>query len=398
MTAPKPTTPESLRSVGQETADHEFAGRKRTFDTAVARWASVGPYYAMFPVNFAFEVVQRYSSTGDAVLDPFAGRASSIYAAAASGRTGLGIEINPVGWLYGKVKLRPATKHRVIGRLQEIGTLARVRTRYIEEIKSLPPFFTAAYAPQVLRFLLAARDELAWRTSRVDATLMAFILIYLHGKRSAALSNQLRDGKAMAPDYAVRWWEERGLRPPNVSPVDFLMKRIEWRYKHGAPALDGNVRLGDSTSVLKDVTRRVERGALRPFNLLFTSPPYMGITNYHYDQWLRLWMLGGPSHPHAPELRRAGRWRGKFESRSSYRMLLETVFGRAAEVLTRGATVYVRTDARAFTLETTIEVLRSVFPRKALTMVDRPLMKRTQTALFGDKSDKPGEVDLVLTG
>ena len=31
--------------------------------------------------------------------------------------------------------------------------------------------------------------------------------------------------------------------------------------------------------------------------LFFTSPPYYGVTNYFYDQWLRFWLLGGPLKP-----------------------------------------------------------------------------------------------------
>jgi hypothetical protein len=31
--------------------------------------------------------------------------------------------------------------------------------------------------------------------------------------------------------------------------------------------------------------------------LVVTSPPYLDITDYHEDQWLRLWFLGGASKP-----------------------------------------------------------------------------------------------------
>jgi hypothetical protein len=31
--------------------------------------------------------------------------------------------------------------------------------------------------------------------------------------------------------------------------------------------------------------------------LVITSPPYLDITDYHEDQWLRLWFLGGPAKP-----------------------------------------------------------------------------------------------------
>lgn len=370
------------------------APRGRTYDTAVARWASVGPYYAMFPVDFAFDVVRQFSKPGGTVLDPFAGRASSVYAAAALGRGGVGVEINPVGWLYGSVKLRPATKGRVIQRLRELGTDAGAGSTPAQTAAALPPFFSSAYAPGVLRFLVTARETLNWRTSRVDATLMAMILVYLHGKRGAALSNQMRDGKAMAPDYAVRWWKDRRMRPPQIDPVIFLTKRLEWRYKQGVPALEATMRLGDSVQIVRDLARRVDRGEQRPFDLLFTSPPYMGVTNYHYDQWLRLWMLGGAS---TPVQAGGGRWQRKFESRDQYVELLSEVFRGAASVLTRRANVYVRTDARDFTLTTTLDTLRAVFPTKKLRTIHRPLTRRSQTALFGDKSAKPGEVDVILT-
>jgi hypothetical protein len=127
--------------------------------------------------------------------------------------------------------------------------------------------------------------------------------------------------------------------------------------------------------------------------LLFTSPPYYRITNYHYDQWLRLWLLGGP--PHAG---RNGNGRhGKFEHRADYEALLETVFRRAKKSLHRDATVYVRTDARKFTRDTTIRVLRDLFPQKLISIRRRPVLGTTQTDLFGDFDEKVGETDLVLT-
>lgn len=361
--------------------------RARTFQTAVDRWASVGPYYAMFPLDFAFEVIETFTKVGDRVLDPFVGRGSSIYAAAASGRTGCGIEINPVGWVYSSVKLRPSSRWRILNRLAELKRLAN-------EIDvgraNLPTFFEWAYSPAVLRFLLAARSVLRWQQSTVDRTLMAFILVYLHGKRSASLSNQMRDSKAMAPEYAVRWWGDREMRPPDVNPAEFLEERIAWRYKNGQPELSGEILLGDSVSLL--ASSRSRNAFAERFDMLFTSPPYRGVTNYHYDQWLRLWMLG-----HSPSPKRLdGRWQKKFESRADYRSLLTQVFAGAASRMSDESVVVVRTDAREFTLATTLEALHSAFPNKELKEERRPVIGQTQTVLYGDHSDKPGEVDVVM--
>ncbi len=209
----------------------------------VGRWAGIGPYYAMFPVSFAFDVIEEYTRPGDAVLDPFAGRASSIYAAASLGRTGCGIEINYVGWLYGKVKLSPASKEEVECRIDSVARYARRVAS--EEIESLPEFFSHCYAPETLRFLLAARRILNWKNHQTDATLMALILVHLHGKAGSAFSNQMRQGKAMSPQYSIRWWQERGCKPPELNPSEFLKNRLVWRYAKGVPPphkLDGASR------------------------------------------------------------------------------------------------------------------------------------------------------------
>ena len=151
--------------------------------------------------------------------------------------------------------------------------------------------------------------------------------------------------------------------------------------------------LGDSTRTLPALREPVRRRQVAPARLLFTSPPYCKVTNYHYDQWLRLWLLGGPSNA----LRAGGKYRAKFESEAAYVDLLSKVFKRSAPLLHKKATIYVRTDRRKFTYETTKQVLREVFPDKHLSAVPRPFGRPTQTHLFGDKTTKLGEVDLVLS-
>jgi len=360
--------------------------------TAVGRWAGLGPYYAMFPVDFAFDVVGKFTRPGDAVLDPFAGRASSVYAAAAGGRSGVGIEINPVGWLYGRVKLAPAPKWRVLGRLEHLGKSALSADVALPE--ETRDFFRLCYSHEVLKFLTVCRNTLMWRQSKVDATLMAIILVYLHGKKPQSLSNQMRQGKAMSPAYSVRWWRENALEPPELDPVEFLRRRIEWRYAKGIPdCAPSKVILGDSAIVVERLSRMVSSRKMRRFNFMFTSPPYAGVTNYHSDQWLRLWMLGGPPGPKSGE----GFSRGRFYARDQYLSLLTKVFVGCAALLRKDATVYVRSDARPCTAEATLNALKAAFPRKAVDVRSAPYPRQTQTALFGDHSAKPGEIDIVLT-
>jgi hypothetical protein len=364
-----------------------------SFATAYARWAAVGPYYAMFPLNLAHNVVHTYTKPGQRVFDPFAGRASSVFAGAAHGRPSVGIEINPVGWIYGKTKLAPASAELVTKRIDDIVQLSSDISPKVEG--GLVEFFKLCFTETSLRFLIAARENLDWKQDDVDRTLMTLILIDLHGRRNKSFSNQMRQSKAMSPDYSIAWWRKRKSAPPDIDPKKFLEKKIAWRYAKGTPlTTSSDVLLGDSCDLIETLWEQIPRKNRKPMTLLFTSPPYMGITDYHRDQWLRLWMLG-----ERPVVARSGeKNKGAFASKTAYKELLRSVFLQCAELMNRKGYVYLRTDARECTFEVTREVLREAFPRWHEVIVEQPFEKQTQTALFGDTSPKPGEKDIILSG
>jgi hypothetical protein len=365
------------------------------FSTAAARWAGVGPYYAMFPSAFCDKVIQNHSSKGDTILDPFAGRGTALYSAATTGRHALGVELNPVGWVYSRTKLSPATKDEVKERILQLQAAA---PRYSYPARELPSFFRHCFSFSVRRFLLSARESLNWRQNNTDRTLMAFLLIHLHGKISDSFSNQMRQTKAMSPNYAIAWWKERDFKPPQIDPVEFLSRKLEWRYAKGMPKSAGSrTYLGDSVDILPRMMGNLNRLDLRRPSLLLTSPPYLGVTNYHYDQWLRLWMLGGPPTDRRVNNAYNGKHRGKFADRVIYAQLLSNVFNRAARIMRTDAVAYVRTDRRQPTLEITKQSLQKAFPNHSLKEVSRPVRGKTQTRLFGNTDPRLGEVDLLLT-
>lgn len=364
------------------------------YHSAVQRWAGIGPYYAMFPSAFCDSVIERYCARGGTVLDPFAGRGTSLYSAATAGRSALGIEINPVGWVYSRAKLNPANRKDVELRLKKIYNSS---SRYTEAARRLPLFFKRCYTPEVRAFLLSARDKLDWRHDTVDRTLMALLLVHLHGKSSDSFSNQMRQTKAMSPQYAVKWWRKRGMAPPKVDILDFLNKKLNWRYAKGVPETnESRAYLGDSLRLLPALEESVDFRKIRRPSLMLTSPPYFKITNYHYDQWLRLWLLGGPPTDRRTPVRYRGKHRDKFQNLPAYRRLLIGVFERAARLLTPDAIIYVRTDCREPTLSITRQSLKAAFPMHRLRQIKRPVQGKTQTRLFGNGDPRAGEVDLIL--
>jgi hypothetical protein len=363
----------------------------RGFSTAEARWARFGPYYAMFPVDFAFNVVKKYSKKGDYILDPFAGRCTSIYAGGVLERQSFGIEINPVGWLYGSVKINPASENEVKDRLLEIYSK---RNYYSRAIEKMPAFYRMCYCDEVLKFLLSARNFLSWKTNSVDATLMSIILVYLHGKLGEGLSNQMKMSKAMGINYSIDWWKRHKLTtPPQINPCAFILKKIEWRYKKGTPKVSpSQVIFGDSEIELNKLHKKAIESEIE-FSLLFTSPPYYSVTNYYSDQWLRLWLLGEDETPKAS----LGKYKKRFGSQDEYYELLDCVFETCSEMMAKKSTIYVRTDRREFTLNSTLEILENHFPKHKVKITDNPFTKKTQTEIHGNFSSENGEIDIIMT-
>ena len=66
--------------------------------------------------------------------------------------------------------------------------------------------------------------------------------------------------------------------------------------------------------------------------------------------------------------------------------------------MSNNAIICVRTDARKFTLETTLEVLKKNFPDYSISKRVSKLKKNSisQTTLYGNKSSKPAEVDIIM--
>lgn len=360
-----------------------------THSTAQSRWARLGPYYAMFPMKFAYDTIACYSKKGDYVLDPFAGRGSSLFAGASLGRVTHGIEINPVGWVFSRVKLAPASKEAVFQRLNEIYQL---RENYIEKAYSLPEFFSYCFSRDVLLFLLAVK-ELDWKNNIIDTTVIAIILHYLHGKREQSLSNQMSMVKSMSPQYSIDWWIKKNLRePPNIDVMTFLTARIDWRYSKGLPVYsDSKIILGDSTTELNKILANMQEKNKR-YSLLFTSPPYCGVTNYFTDQWLRLWLLGGPSSPKTD----IDKHKKRFISTEDYKNLLDNVFKQCKMNMADKATVFVRTDSREFTFDTTKTILGKYFDDFKMKINRNECSTISQTELYANSTEKPCEMDIIL--
>lgn len=354
------------------------------YHSAEYRWYGFGRYYAMFPPSFAYNAVLNLTRRGETVLDPFCGRGNGPFTASVLVRPSVGIDINPIAWLFTSVKLCPeGDMERLLRRLRDV---ARARTA--NDRKSRSQFETMAWAPSVRALLRAARRELNWKEkgSITDRTLMAFISLHMQDKLGAGLSNSLWPTIACSPQYAVSWWSKNGFnRPPEIDPVALLSDKIQRRYRYGIP------EQVESQAILSDAKTALEKKSPINAKLLITSPPYVGVTDYWNDHWLRLWLLG---HSMKKNWKRSE----KYENREAYQSLINDTMQEACRHLSDGAAILIRSDQRTATASACIRALQTAWPNRKIFVKTSTAPHNGVSVHHGRGGNKAQEFDLLIPG
>ena len=251
---------------------------------------AICPYFTMFPLEYPVRIVRKHKNQSPGVVDPFCGRGTTIYAARKAGLHSYGFDVSPIAVAIARAKLASASAEAII-------SLARVHLEVQPQHVPDQPFFRQAYSTETLKELCSLREGLLRIRDETDesALLRAAALGCLHGPRSKDLSmagyfsNQMPRTFAPKPDYSVRYWRENDLKPPKVSVLRVLRRKVERISDLDAPAL-GSFRHVLCTDARESGPYRHLKGRL----LVITSPPYYGMRTYIQDQWLRHWFLGGP--------------------------------------------------------------------------------------------------------
>jgi hypothetical protein len=205
----------------------------------------------------------------------------------------VGCDTNPVAVCLSKAKSDPPTLEELRKRIDALEQKSGRFTSKAHEVDD--EFFNLCFHEGTLRQLLFLKEKLEWRSERVDCFIAALALGCLHGeshRTELCFSNRMPRTISTKPAYSVRWWKQNRCHPPKRDAFSILRTCAEYRYHSPVPSLKGRVVEGDvrrAGSLLRSYRDRVK--------LVITSPPYLDITDYHEDQWLRLWFLGGAMKP-----------------------------------------------------------------------------------------------------
>lgn len=349
------------------------------------RFHALCPYFAMFPESFAERWISELTKPGDVVLDPFCGRGTAPFQALLMDREAIGNDLNPVAFCVTSAKTNAPSVGPLRGRLTK---LARDfdEAEWQQDIAELPEFFEYAYNPKTLAQILYLRERLNWWGSHLDCMLAALVLGALHGEADRSpsyLSNQMRRTISTKPAYSVAWWKRYAWVAPERDAFDVLRRAITFRYRSERPVRRAHV-VNDDMRVLDAYDIPSARCAI-------TSPPYLDITDFEEDQWLRLWFLGGPPHPTTGKISPDDRHR----SEDPYWAMIADMWRSLGSVLDDKANVVIRIGGRGIAPKDFLSRLEgsSVVAERGVRLIGHEVstIRRRQTDSF-----RPGSTGCLV--
>jgi DNA methylase len=247
-------------------------------------------YRACFKPQLPRFFIDRFTSPGDIVYDPFLGRGTTALEAALCDRTPAGCDINPLSAILARPRLAPPTIEHVVDRLASLD---------LSRAASCPQELEVFYHPDTLREICALREYLLAReaerkldgvdrwirmvaVNRLTGHSPGFFSVYtLPPNQAASIDGQTRinaSRKQIPPRRDVRALIATKTRSL-LTDCDAATRTMLLRSTQAATLMTGPAK---STPQLHD----------RSVSLVVTSPPFLDVVNYAADNWLRGWFCG----------------------------------------------------------------------------------------------------------
>lgn len=266
----------------------EWAGGElaSTWKAAGRGWGhplhKLSPYVGGFPAQLARFFVLNLSDPGDLVFDPFSGRGTTVFEALLCDRDGVASDAFEYAYTLSHAKAAPMSYADLDVYVRErLREAAGVRNRRWELLDNddLRVFFSDYTLDQLLRLRVVLRDD----DSPESLFLKAVVCGVLHGPSKMFLSAPQKDQTSSTVEYVRRYLAANGIERPERDVYDSVMNKAGRSGLNRLPARRGTVHRADCRSVpLDDESVR----------LVVTSPPYMSVLDYSWNNWLRIWWLG----------------------------------------------------------------------------------------------------------
>jgi hypothetical protein len=247
-------------------------------------------YRACFKPQLPAYFIDRLSSEGDLVYDPFSGRGTTAVEAALRGRRVAANDISPLSAIFARPRLEVPHVGEVDARLNAIDLEQKTRSTL-----DLSMFFHADTERELLNlraYLNARRRSRSedsidrWirmvATNRLTGHSPGFFSVYtLPPNQAVSAENQTRINQRLDQKPSYRNVRDLILRK-SVQLQSGLTDTERERLRRAA----AHARFLEGPAAL---TRALEHASVQ---LTVTSPPFLDVVQYAKDNWLRCWFNG----------------------------------------------------------------------------------------------------------
>lgn len=263
--------------------------------SAPKRWGNslhtLSPYIGGFPPALPAYFIRRFSEPGDVVYDPFSGGGTTPLEAILHNRAGWANDAFEYANILTHAKCEPMETPEFTSYLDtklaeadEIETPVEQLVSGHEEL-SLEDLLVF-YSEHTLGKLARLREVLRDDESREATYLKAVVCGILHGPSEMFLSLSTRDTFSGSIDYVKEYAKDHDLERPDRDIRPSALRKQELVTKD----LDA---LPDTRETrIEQSDAREETLPPNSVDLVVTSPPYMRVLDYSWNNWLRLWWLG----------------------------------------------------------------------------------------------------------
>jgi hypothetical protein len=247
------------------------------------------PYLGKFPPQLAEALIRRHCPEGGLVLDPFCGSGTTLVEAVGLGRDAVGCDISAFNALLSHEKTRRHDAEAVAAGLAE--TLARAEATAAETPGAVPAYLAEWYGEDARRELLAYRRAI--EPGRAWSGLASLVLT--RAARSARLVRHDALDGARTPVQDPYWCHKhRRTCVPTVGALRFL-RRYSRDIAHRVAAFS-ELRPRAAGAIVRHLDAR-ELHLEQPADALVTSPPYVGVIDYHDQHAYAYALLDLPPRP-----------------------------------------------------------------------------------------------------
>lgn len=247
-------------------------------------------YRACFKPQLPRFFIERFTSPGEKVYDPFMGRGTTLLESALLDRIPVGCDVNPLSALLCMPRLHSVDRKAIQQRLEEIDLT------HAQEIREDLSVF---YHPDTLRELCALREYFLRRETEgtldaVDSWIRMVATNRLTGHSPGFFSvYTLPPNQAVSIASQIRINEKRQQTPTARDIRKIILKKSASLLKDLTAEEKKNLsHVGKKSQCLTSNSAQTSAIASGSISLVVTSPPFLDIVQYDQDNWLRCWFNG----------------------------------------------------------------------------------------------------------